>query len=193
MTTSPPVWYEAGMSRSARAPLTARDYWRLPDDGNRWEVIDGETFMTRTPVVAHQRVLLNIAILLCHHVRRRRLGKVFIAPVAVMLDEHTLAGPDLIFVDRAQRAIVRGKAIYGAPALLVEITSPSTAARDRSLKRERYARAGVGCYWMIDPRTDTLRALRLGAGAFDVEAEVGPRARSGQRCSRVSRCACAMS
>jgi len=153
------------MARRALAPLTVRDFWNLPDDGNRWEIIDGAAFMTPTPTIAHQQVLLNLAILFRAHARRRRLGEVLIAPVGVVLDEHSVVEPDLIFVARAQRTIVRDKAIHGAPALLVEITSPATASRDRGLKRDRYARAGVGCYWMIDPRMSTLRALRLGAAA----------------------------
>ncbi|MBX3025982.1 Uma2 family endonuclease [bacterium] len=155
--------------------FTARDLWRMPDDGNRYEIIDGEVFVTPAPYVSHQEVLANLNDVLRHHVRRHRLGLLLFAPVGVVLEPLSGVEPDLIFVAHARRAIVQSKGIFGPPDLAAEILSPSTAARDRGRKKALYARTGVAHYWMVDPRAGTLVALRLQGDAYAVEAEVGPR------------------
>lgn len=163
----------ARMLRQKR--FTARDLWRMPDDGNRYEIIDGEVFVTPAPFISHQEVLGNLNDIIRRHVQRRRLGLVLFAPVGVVLEPLSGVEPDLIFVAAARRAVVQAKGIFGAPDLAVEILSPSTAARDRGRKKALYARTGVAHYWMVDPRKGTLLALRLTDDAYAVEAEVGPR------------------
>ena len=83
--------------------------------------------------------------------------------------------PDLIFIAAARRSIIEEKAVFGAPDLIVEVQSPSTASRDRGMKKDLYARIGVPHYWLVDPRRHTLLALRLAAASYGVEAEVGAR------------------
>jgi len=157
--------------------LTYRDLWHTPDDGNRWEIIGGEVFVTPAPFVPHQQVVFNLASLLRAHARTHRLGQVLIAPVAVVLERPSGVQPDVMFVSRARRGIIQEKGIFGAPDLIVEVTSPSTAARDRGMKLDLYARVGVRCYWLVDPKRGTLRALRLEGDRYAVEAELGPRGR----------------
>lgn len=165
-------------TRAARAgALTYRDLWHAPDDGNRWEIIGGEVFVTPAPFVPHQQVVFNLASVLRTHVRAHRLGQVLIAPVAVVLERPSGVQPDVVFVSRARRAIVQEKGIFGAPDLIVEVTSPSTASRDRGMKLDLYARTGVPYYWLVDPKRGTLRALRLAAERYQIEAEI---ARSGR-------------
>lgn len=155
--------------------FTALDLWRMPDDGNRYEIIDGEVFVTPAPFINHQEVLGNLYLSIRRHVQARRLGLVLFAPVGVVLEPLSGVEPDLIFVSAARRAIVQAKGIAGAPDLAVEILSASTAARDRGREKALYARTGVAHYWMIDPRKGTLVALRLTDDTYSVEAEVGPR------------------
>lgn len=173
--------YKGRMPRTTQATragaLTYRDLWHTPDDGNRWEIIGGEVYVSPAPFVPHQQVVFNLASLLRAHVRAYRLGQVLIAPVAVVLERPSGVQPDVVFVARARRRIIQEKGIFGAPDLIVEVTSPSTASRDRGMKLDLYARVGVPHYWLVDPKRGTLRALRLAGDRYAAEAEIGPRGR----------------
>lgn len=127
--------------------LTYADYEKFPGDGNRHQVIEGEEFMTPPPSTEHQTVVLNVASLL----RERKEGRVFIAPTAVVLGRHDVFEPDVLFVAEDRAGIVKKKNIQGAPDLVVEVTSPSTAAVDRGKKLEAYRREGVRDYCIVDP------------------------------------------
>jgi Uma2 family endonuclease len=135
------------------------DYASMPDDGKRYEILDGELVVTATPVTRHQRVSRELEFLLHAYVVTHGLGEVFDAPLTVLLDRHTIVEPDLIFVSNARSAIVTERFIEGAPDLLVEILSPSTAPRDRGAKAKLYARFGVEEYWIVDPDARTLEAF----------------------------------
>lgn len=156
-----------------RGTLTYRDLWQTPDDGNRWEIINGEVFVSPAPYLSHQRVLGNLGYALRQHVIEHGLGEVFWAPVAVVLEKSSAVQPDLIFVAKLRRSILEEKGVFGAPDLVAEVLSPSTAARDRGMKKDLYARTGVPQYWLLDPRKRTLLALRLESGAYTVEADLG--------------------
>lgn len=151
---------------SSRALLTYADYAALPDDGRRYELIDGELYVTPAPASDHQIVLGHLHVLLYHHVENRRLGLVLPAPLDVILSNISVVEPDLVFVDRASLDRVSKRGIEGAATLAVEILSPSTVARDRGRKKRLYARHGVPYLWLVDPRTRTLEAFVLGAGRY---------------------------
>ena len=153
-----------------RGVLTYHDLWHTPEDGNRYEIIDGEAYVTPPPLTGHQRALRNLGRILDRHVTKNDLGEVLYAPVGVVLEKPTAVQPDLIFVAKGRVAIIQEKAVFGAPDLVVEMLSPSTAARDRGLKKDLYARSGVQCYWLLDPRRLTLQALHLEHGLFRLEA-----------------------
>ncbi len=125
---------------TARGALTYRDLRHTPDDGQRWEIIDGEVSVSPAPSLRHQDVLLTLATRLSAHVRRHCLGKVWIAPVEVALERPTGVQPDLVFISAARLEIAQELRILGAPDLVVEVASPSTASRDRGLKLDAYAR-----------------------------------------------------
>jgi Uma2 family endonuclease len=149
--------------------LTYDDLVSLPEDGKRYEILDGDLSVTASPTTRHQRVSRNLQQILNVHVTEHGLGEVFYAPVDVILDRHTVVVPDLVFVSTARAAIVELRGIMGAPDLLVEILSPSTADRDRGAKAKLYARYGVDHYWVVDPDARTLAAY---ACARDGYAEV---------------------
>lgn len=131
---------------------TYEDYARLPDNGWRYEVIRGELHMSPAPSVAHQQASIALAVALYNHVRERGLGRVFEAPIDVILpDRATPVQPDIVLVLAANLHIVQTANIRGTPDLVVEILSPSTAAHDRHTKYGLYAEAGVTEYWIIDP------------------------------------------
>jgi Uma2 family endonuclease len=171
--------YTGAMAQAARTmprgTATYRDLWRTPDDGNRWEIINGRVYVSPAPSVSHQEAVLNLAVILRGFVERKRLGRVFVAPLGVVLGKPSGVQPDIVFVAQQRRSIIQDKGIFGAPDLLVEVLSTFTGSRDRGVKKDLYAISGVRHYWLVDPRKQTLQALRLAGGAYAIGAEVGER------------------
>lgn len=153
--------------------LTYEDYCALPDDGLRYEVIEGRLFGEPSPWRAHQEAAGNLYMILRAHVREQDLGEVFIAPFDVILDRRTVVVPDLVFVARARAGIVTERAVDGPPDLIVEIVSPGSVRRDRVAKLNAYAKYGVRRYWVVDPAARTLEAFELGEGGYCLAAAVG--------------------
>ena len=151
--------------------LTYEDYASLPDD-ERYELIDGELIAMPSPKTIHQKILKLIAWGF-HSVEARGLGTFYFAPFDVVLSATNVVQPDLIFVSRARAHIITEDNIRGAPDLVVEILSPSTAGCDRIVKRDLYARHGVREYWLIDPYAKTATVLTLGANGYDTHAVYG--------------------
>ena len=151
---------------AGRIVLTYEDYCALPDDGRRYEILDGELSMTPSPSVAHQRFAGNLFVVLHAHIRRHAAGEILIAPVDVILAKTTVVVPDLVFVSRERLGIVTSRGVEGAPDLVVEILSPGTASRDRVEKAHIYARHGVRHYWLADPETRVLEVYELGEGQY---------------------------
>ncbi len=153
--------------------FTYEDYKHTPED-QRYELLDGELIVAPAPNLGHQRIDARLGALLHTFVQKKGLGEIFHAPCDVVLSNTDVVQPDLLFVAN-QRAhlLIGGDSVLGAPDLVVEILSPSTAGRDRTLKRALYAKYGVQEYWLVDPDARTVVVLRLGAGAFAVEAIYG--------------------
>lgn len=148
-------------TKAALRRWTYDEYARLPDDGKRYEVIAGELVVTPSPRTLHQEVVGELYTLIKAFVRAHGLGKVLISPVDVLFAEGDYVVPDVVFVRRDHRGIITGRGVEGAPDLVVEVLSDSTAFRDRGIKRERYAHYGVAEYWIIDPRTEQIEVYRL--------------------------------
>ena len=151
--------------------LTYEDYASLPDD-ERYELIDGELMPMPSPKVIHQLLIFSIGSPLREFVIRLSLGKVIPSPIDVILSDFNIVQPDIIFVSNARSHIIDDY-IHGAPDLVVEILSPSTADYDRTVKRELYERYGVPEYWLVDPYAKTITILRLGADGYNVHAVYG--------------------
>ena len=145
--------------------LTYEDYLKTSDD-ERWELLDGELLMVPGPNTAHQTVTGNLFIRLSIFVKERGLGRVFVAPFDVILSLHNVVQPDVLFVADNQRSILTDANVKGAPALVIEVMSPSTSARDHAVKRNIYARNGVGEYWLADPDTKTVSVMVLEGDEF---------------------------
>ena len=148
------------MVETRPATLTYDDYLMTPDD-ERWELLRGELIMVPGPNTAHQRITLNLVRFLSAFVEENALGEVFISPYDVVLSRNNVLQPDLLFVSREQQSIITAANIQGAPALVVEVISPSTASKDRELKRAIYAENGVGEYWLVDPDSRTISVMSL--------------------------------
>ena len=144
---------------------TYEEYCRLDDD-RRYEIIDGALLMAPSPTDEHQDWASELHLLMAPFVRRNKLGRLFIAPFDLILDEENTVQPDLIFVSTSKLGIIQRRGIFGVPDLLVEIISPSTVRRDRYEKKELYARFGVPEYWLVDPANSAVEVLSLQSGAY---------------------------
>jgi len=151
------------MAEAVVKKMTYEDYARIPADGKRHEIIEGEWYMTPAPDVWHQRASRKLERILDEHVTRHKLGEVFYAPIDVVISQVDVVQPDIIFVSTARSAIVGDKNIQGAPDLAIEILSPSTQSIDRGEKRQLYERAGVLEYWMVDAAARTVEIHEFGS------------------------------
>jgi len=140
---------------------TYDEYARLPDDGNRCEIIAGELCVSPSPRPNHQAVLVPLILAMGPFIREHRLGTLYPGPVDLLFAATDYLVPDLAFVRTEREGIVSSRGIEGAPDLVVEILSPSTARRDRGLKRERYASFGVPLYWILDLDRRRVEVFRL--------------------------------
>ena len=147
------------MAVDIKVRRTYQDYLALTDADDRCELIDGEYCAMPSPNEAHQDSVLMFAILLRRFVMNSGLGKAFIAPFDVILSPNDVFQPDVIFLSNERMRFRTGDNIRGAPDLVVEVLSPSTAARDRGVKRDRYARFGVREYWIADLEARLIEVL----------------------------------
>lgn len=133
----------------------------MPDDGRRYELVDGSLIVTPAPSRRHQRVVVRLAVLL--DAACPDSLEVLVAPFDVALDDHTVLQPDLLV---ARRADFNDRDLPRAPLLAVEVLSPSTRAVDLTLKRSRYEAAGCPSYWVVDPDEPSLVAWELRGGVY---------------------------
>ncbi len=143
---------------------TYEEFARLPDDGNRYEVIAGELYVTPAPNSIHQTVSFRLVHLFGDFCLAQGAGIAFHAPYDVIFGDGDYVQPDLVFVRRERMHIVKDHGLEGTPDLVVEILSDSTEQRDRGIKRERYAAHGVPEYWMIDAGAKHVEVYRSRRG-----------------------------
>lgn len=141
--------------------FTRADLDEMPDDGKRYELLDGVLLVSPAPRIAHQRVLANLLVLLKPACPVEL--EVFFAPVDVALAEDTVLQPDLLV---ARRADLTDKDLPTAPVLAVEVLSPSTRRFDLTVKRSRYEAAGCASYWVVDPDKPSITAWDLGDNGY---------------------------
>ncbi|MBA2278699.1 MAG: Uma2 family endonuclease [Chloroflexia bacterium] len=160
-------------------PLTYDDLCQTPDDGNRYEIIDGELIVSPAPNLDHQRLLGELFALVRGYVRQHRLGRVFLAPVDVRLSAHDVVEPDLLFIRRERRDIYGSRRyVQGPPDLVVEIISPSSEKTDPGRKFDLYASSGVPEYWLMDPATRRFQLFVLREGRYEEMAAEAEHLRS---------------
>ena len=142
--------------------ITWQDVQQMPDDGNRYEAIEGDLYVTPAPTPRHQILLLRLYDALRPLLPRPR-GVLLVSPVGVEFpDTREGVQPDLLFVSSERLCIIGDASLTGAPDLVVEILSPSTASRDRTIKLELYERQGVTEYWIVDPDANAVDVWRFG-------------------------------
>src|SRR5262245_24557104 len=142
---------------------TYADWETLPDDGNRYEIIDGVLYMTTAPSTFHQWIVKRLERYLGIPLEDQSLGVGFPAPTGVLMPGCDPVQPDYTVILNDKLDIIRDKRVMGVPDLIIEIQSPGNAAYDERVKLFAYALAGVPEYAIINPSARTLRHYRLQA------------------------------
>lgn len=153
--------------------LTYDDYVQFPEDGLRHELIDGEHYVTPTPIWKHQAIATTLVGIIWSYLKEHPVGRVITAPFDVILSDFDVVEPDVLFLTTERMSQVdTAPWVKGAPSLVVEIGSPSTRKRDATIKRRLYERVGVDEYWIIDPELDTIDVYRHVDGRYQRTAQL---------------------
>jgi Uma2 family endonuclease len=166
---------ERGHAQFNGLPMSAAEYFELPDDGFRYQLVHGVLVMSPSPMPWHQSVALEIAVQLKCFLRSHPIGEVLMeVDVHLGTDasgEDLVYSPDVLFV-RSERIQDMDKPLSGPPDLVVEVISRGSRRMDTLTKHADYERAGVGEYWIIDPQRQVMTFLRLKDGKFvEIAAE----------------------
>ena len=149
--------------------LTVEDLDACPDDGNRYELIGGELFVSRAPRIPHQLMLLNIQKAFLYYLDQNSVG-ILVPGAGAVFSEYDAVIPDLVFVQHEHWAeIVSEGRFTGAPDIVVEVLSPGAEnrRRDLSVKRQLYGKYGVQEYWIIDSENRAVEIFRLAQGTLE--------------------------
>ena len=160
------------MSTQLDQQLTVDDLDLFPDDGNRYELIEGELFVSRAPRLFHQVVVANIIASVRPFLDRNPIGMIVPGP-GVIFSQFSGVIPDVVFISNEQRGeIASGDKVTGAPALVIEILSPGAenARRDRIAKRHLYAKYGVKEYWIVDYKKRAIEVYVLVGEMLELSA-----------------------
>jgi Uma2 family endonuclease len=158
--------------------LTYDDFVLFPDDGKRHELIDGEHYVTPSPNIRHQQILMNLLLLIGRWLEEHPVGRLFPAPLDVVFSPFDVVEPDILYLsnDRAAQ-VITPQNLQGAPELVIEIGSRGTRKRDETIKRRLYETRGVTEYWFVDPEIEVVRVYRREDDGFarptELSREVG--------------------
>jgi Uma2 family endonuclease len=146
--------------------ITYEDFQTFPDDGRRYELIDGEVYVFASPTLLHQLLLSELLVLFRSAVTLKNLGWILPAPFEVKFLGDNAVQPDLVVVLRDRAEILTQSGIRGTPSLLLEILSPSTRTYDLTTKAKLYAEQGVPEYWIVDTFAETITVHELRDGRY---------------------------
>jgi len=151
---------------------TYDDYMKTSDD-ERYELIEGELIQLFSPTTKHQRISKRIFIEIIKFVESHFLGEIFHGPLDVVFDNENVMQPDILFISKERMDIIGEKNIQGAPDLVVEIISESTAYRDLVQKKKLYVRFGVKEYWIVLPEESSVEVYTLKDNTFVLHKSYG--------------------
>jgi Uma2 family endonuclease len=152
----------------ASTTLSYAAYAEIPADGQRWEFLDGEVFVTPAPSPAHQFAVMRLCRFLEDNLPTFGDDAIaFVSPIDVILNDSEIVQPDVVVARRGQ---VSGRGIEGAPSLLVEVVSPTRPSLDRDIKARRYAANGVERFWLVDPVAHTIECFHLVEARYQLTA-----------------------
>jgi Uma2 family endonuclease len=150
------------MGEPIRAHMTWHEYQQLPEDRNRYEVLEGLLMMSPAPGRRHQHVVRKLIFLLeLWRMENSPSSELLPAPFDVVLSDDIILQPDLVYVSEDNLSLIVDERLCGAPDLAVEIFNAKGAARDRVAKLQIYAKFGVREYWLVDLDARTITMLSL--------------------------------
>jgi len=158
---------------SARKNLTYADYLKI-DDGQRYELLEGELALTPSPGFSHQYMAANIEALLRAYVEKNDLGLVLFAPFDVVPADDVVLQPDVLYLSRERFPLLTENCLKGMPDLVAEVLSPTSGRRDRLRKSRLYLRYGVREYWVADPVAETVEVFSAGEKGWLLAGVYGP-------------------
>jgi Uma2 family endonuclease len=171
MTISP-ILLDHAVPGPPQGQWTPMDWERLPDDGNRYEVINGVLCMSTTPSRFHQWIIACFIRYIGTPLNDQDLGIALFAPIGVLLSSSDVVQPDFLVVLRSHFSLLRNRRVMGAPDMVVEVLSPGNSSIEMQNKQDAYARAGVPEYVLVDPETHTLHYYRLERRGLYMEGQV---------------------
>jgi Uma2 family endonuclease len=144
-----------------RPRVSYTDLERMPEDGRRYELYDGEVFVVPAPLPRHQ-VIQNLLVEMLRAYAKQQGGFALGSPLDIVFSEYDVLQPDIVYFTPSRAHVIDlDRAIRDAPDLCVEVLSPSTAATDRGRKMQMFARYDVGEYWIVDPQTENIELYEL--------------------------------
>jgi Uma2 family endonuclease len=146
--------------------ITYEEYLALPDDGRRYELIDGELYVFAGPTIVHQLLSGELVAVFRGAVTLKGLGWVLTAPVELKFPGDNAVQPDIVVVLRDRAHVLRETRLEGAPTLVLKILSPSTKTYDLGPKAEFYACHGISEYWTVDPVAERIVVHELRDGRY---------------------------
>lgn len=164
------------MPQAAGLAINRHDYQAMPQGPPYFQLIEGDLIMSPSPTTLHQRIAGRLLSLIHTFLESHPIGEVFMAPLDVFLSDTNVYQPDVMFVSNERRSIITDHGLEGAPDLVIEILSPSTAAHDQGFKRKVYARTGVLELWLIDPLERRIQIYELQSRPDLPSATHGPKA-----------------
>ncbi len=147
----------------AQGEWTYEDYLRLPEDGQRYEVLRGVLHVTPAPIYVHQFSVIRLGYYLTHRILEGDLGVLLTAPFDIRLPGRLAdpVEPDLVFFRKGNEPQVEDKNFSGVPDLVIEVLSPGTRKVDERIKMPIYREAGIPEYWLVNPKARTVLIYRL--------------------------------
>jgi len=148
--------------------ITTDDYFRMPETNRPAELVYGVVREPPTPFYSHQKIVGQVFLLLRTHVAERDVGDVCVLPMDVVLDKEAglIVQPDVMFISRERLSIIQNH-VWGAPDMVVEVASPSTEYRDRTVKLSWYRKYGVRECWFVCPREERIEVVDCAAACWE--------------------------
>jgi Uma2 family endonuclease len=156
------------MSTMVKPPRTLLEVFQSLPEGTLAQLIQNELVRSPAPSFYHQQILSDIQHELTSFVKKKKLGIVVASPVDVWLNNKNIYQPDLIFITNGQNHLIKNNGFHGAPDLVVEILSPSTAKYDLEEKKDVYEQFGVKEYIIVNPADKSVTVYDLTNGVFTV-------------------------
>ncbi|MCI5146152.1 MAG: Uma2 family endonuclease [Candidatus Electrothrix sp. AR3] len=157
--------------RHPKKQTVREQFFNLPE-GTPCQLIAGEVIMSPSPVPLHQAIIMELSSQMLHFVKANKAGLVFSAPLDVSLNEDNIFQSDILFIHKDNISIIGEKMIEGAPDLVVEVLSPSSAYHDLRTKFRVYEQSVVREYWIVDPERKSVEVFMNSGKKFQLHQEI---------------------